>query len=142
MIQRGDNIFYTDNQRESTYCPIAVRIIQDLGLIPYFYKGAGLSVRNSSLDREIRDDFYNAKVVVIVLGKGNEWRNIDDNWATPELECTARFGISCLIYSSVELSLEEVKLLKLPFNPVVVKDETDFSVIFEHDLQKLMVLPS
>ncbi len=137
MLGAGDRIFYADNgSQDSQYCQAAIKVIQDLGLIYFFYQGAGLDARRSSLDREIRDDFYNAKVVVVVLGRGKGWRSMEDIWALPELKHAAEMGIKCLVYTTENITEEELKSLELPVPPVFIKDVNDFRTTLRKDLER------
>jgi len=110
MITAGDNVFYTDNQKitAGSFHPVAVNVIRSFSLIPIFYMGACPDVKGSSLEREISDDFYRSKAVVIVLGKGGDWRSIEDVWAIPELPLALSSRIECLVYRTREVSKTEI----------------------------------
>jgi len=143
MITAGDSIFYTDNQKitAGSFHPVAVNVIRSLSLIPIFYMGAGLNVEGSSLGREIRDDFYRSKAVVIVLGKGEDWRSVKDVWAIPELPLALSSRIECLIYRTREVSKAEIDALCLPVNAEEIENEDHFKMSLEQDLKHLMLSP-
>jgi hypothetical protein len=123
MIKIGENIFYTDNQSVTgSFHVIAVKVIRSLGLVPFYYMGAGLDVRGSSLEKEISQDFSKSRVIVIVLGKGEGWRSIQDVWAITELPSAVAAGKECLIYHTSEVSAVEIESLKLPAKPTEVRD--------------------
>lgn len=140
LIKTGDSIFYTDNQKlVGTFHLAAVDVIKSLGLTPVFYMGADLSVKNTWIDRQIRDLFYKSRAVVIVLGKGEGWRGIEDVWAIPELPFAASSGIECLAYRTPEVSKAEIDALSLPVNPTEIENEERFKVALEQDLKHLML---
>ena len=137
MLKQGDRVFYTDNNRSlrSEYCKIAKKTIVDLGLIPYYYTGIDLKTEGSSLDTEIRDDFYSAKVVILVLGKDKKWRDIEDNWVIPELPFAIKQGIKFLIYTTNPLIEEEIK--RLPVKPFFIEGQEHFKNTLRADLEHL-----
>ncbi len=140
MLQQGDRIFYTDNFEGTSneYCFAAIKVIKDLSLAPFFYVGTDLKTRRSSLDAEIREDFYKAKAIILVLGRGGGWRRNEDNWAIPEMKHAFSMGIKCLIYTTAKMTEEEVKSLQLPVDPIVIKDEKELEVILKQTLEKLL----
>lgn len=137
MLKQGDIVFYTDNNKNVTseYHINAIKIITDLQLTPFHYTGLDLKTRGSSLDTEIRDDFYKAKVVILVLGKDNNWRNTEDNWVIPELSYANEHGIKCLIYTTAPLTETENKLL--PLNPFFIRNLEHFEITLRADLEQL-----
>ena len=88
MLQRNDCVFYCDNRSTNEYFTIASSVIRDIGLVPLAYRGVGLSARKSNLDKELREDFFRAKAIVILLGMGEGWNSDDpmDSWAIQELK--------------------------------------------------------
>lgn len=144
MINPGDKVFYSDNKKGEEifkYSNIAVRIIEELGLIPLKYVGIELGTRNSSLDKDIREDFFQSKVVILLLGKGDEREDIIDHWAIPELEIAISMGIACFIYITSELTEEEIQGLGLPVEPVMIDNENQFAVNLRQTLNQLMIAP-
>lgn len=141
MLQRGDRVFFSNNSAAGPtgYSDAASQTIRALGLVPLVYEGAGLNVRNSNLDREIRDDFYQSKVVVLLLGTGQRWRSIEDNWAIPELEHAISIEMGCFVYVTAEMSEEELTRLQLPIDAVVVRDEDHFAATLRQNLEQLMI---
>jgi hypothetical protein len=137
MLTQGDIVFYTDNTKsvQSEYHIIAVKSIIDLHLAPIHYLGIDLTSRGSSLDTELRGDFYKAKVVILVLGKDDNWRDTADNWVIPELSHAIKLGIKCLIYTTALLTETENKLL--PFNPTFISNLEHFEITLRADLGKL-----
>lgn len=139
MLQQGDKVFFSDNGESITdYSSMASRTIQTLGLTPLVYGGTGLNVRTSTLDKEIRDDFYQSKVVVLVLGKGEKWKSIGDNWAIPELDHAISSGIKCFVYITSQITEEEIRSISLPINPVIVRHEKHFGTILKQSLEQLL----
>ena len=133
MLKKEDNVFVSGDQ---DYCYLAFDIIQSYGLIPFVYANAGLSIRNSSLDREIRDDFYQCKATILILhGKGE---TLGDNWALPELKHSTLADLPCFIYVLEDIDERQIKGLDLPIDPVVVKDKNHFKLLLKKDLQRLM----
>ena len=139
MLRQGDNVFYSDNGKGMTdYCGAAFRVIRDLGLTPLAHGGAGLDARKSNFDKEIRDDFYQSKVVILFLGKGEGWKTIEDNWALPELKQTISFEIKCFVYVLARITKEEIKSLNLPIDPAVVENKDYFETILKQNLLTLL----
>ncbi|RJR46748.1 MAG: hypothetical protein C4576_10580 [Desulfobacteraceae bacterium] len=139
MLTPGDSVFYTHNQDSpGTFGPVAVEVIRNLGLIPLVYIGAGTDVRNSSLDREIREDFYRSKAAIIVLGKGKTWRELGDMWVLPELHSAFSTGLECLVYRTMDVNDEEIERLRLPVKTVEISGEDDFRAAIGRDLKRLV----
>jgi hypothetical protein len=68
MADANSSIIYCDNGPYSDiYCAVFSDVVRSLGLRPVFYSGVGANIRNSSLDRELRDNFYNAGLAVVRL---------------------------------------------------------------------------
>lgn len=140
MLKQGDRIFYTDNtngQRYAGYCQVAIKTIRDLGLTYFFYPSISLKIRESNLDAETREDFYKAKVVILVLGKGKDWHELCDNWAIPELDHASKYGIKFLIYTTAKLTKDEVEKIRLPVNPIFIRNQKHFKTILRDDLEGL-----
>lgn len=144
MLQKGDCAFFCHNGMGiSDYDTAARQTIESLGLILFYYSGVTLAVRNSNLDREIRDDFYNAKVAVVLLcGKDQrgEGQSIGDNWAIPELKHVISYGRNCLVYATAEATDEEIESLDLPVDVRTVRDADHFAIALKQDLEQLMSL--
>lgn len=142
MIRQGDKVFFSVNSAgPSSYTGPAFQTIQALGLVPLVYAGAGLDINKSNLDREMRDDFYQSKVVLLLLGTGQGWRSIGDNWAILEMNHALSMGIECLFYIMDEVTQEQVRNLNLPIDAVVIRDENHFTATLKQDLQQLMTIP-
>lgn len=140
MLQQGDNVFFSDNSRGMTdYMGVAFRTIEALGLTPFVYGGIGLDVRKSKIDREIRDDFYQSRVVVLLLGTGQGWSSIEDNWVIPELEHAILLGIVCFVYVTAETTEEYIQSLSLPVEVIKVRDKDHFETSLRQNLEQLMV---
>lgn len=139
MLKKGDKIFYSDNGVGITdYSGVASHVIRDLGLIPMVYLGMDLGTKNSNLSKEIRDDVYQSKVVVLVLGKGEGWRSLADNWIMPELRHIISFGIRCFVYTLPTLTNEEINSLNLPADPIIAKNKDHFGTILKENLSSLL----
>jgi hypothetical protein len=68
MEDTNASIIYCDNGPDSArYCEVFADVVRSLGLQPVFYSGVGMNIRNSNLDRELRDDFYQATLAVVRL---------------------------------------------------------------------------
>jgi hypothetical protein len=95
-------------------------------------------MRKSNQDREIRDDFYEAKIRIIILGKKDTAESIGDNWAVPELAYAKESGRQCFIYAGKDVDKKEIKELELPFEVIVVNDENAFVMDVEKRLKEMM----
>lgn len=108
-------------------------------MIPVYYQGIGLGARNSNVDKDIRDYFCQSKVIILLLGKGEEWRGISDHWPIPELEIAVSMGIACFIYTTTEIMEEEVENLGLPVKTVIINDEDHFATTLKQNLSQLII---
>jgi hypothetical protein len=108
VIKRGDRVFFADNSKGYLErCQTFATTARDLGLVPFWYGGVGRTVRDSNVDREIRDDFYGAQAIVLYFGDPkDEGSNYEDHWALPEIEYALNSGVSCLVYVSKEFPRE------------------------------------
>ena len=57
MLRKGGRILFADNSAGDRERGGIFRLVAgELGLAPYFYVGATFAIRESNLDREMRDD--------------------------------------------------------------------------------------
>jgi hypothetical protein len=108
VIKKGDRVFFADNSKGYLErCRTFEATASELGLVPVSYGGVGRIVRDSNVDREIRDDFYGAQAIVLYFGDpkddGNDYEN---HWVLPEIECALNSGVPCLVYVSKEFPRE------------------------------------
>jgi len=103
--------------------------------VPLIYRRIRLTTRASSVDREIREDFYKSKIVVVLLGIGDDWLDIRDNWVFPELAYAASAGMRILAYVTEEVRQTEVDSLGLPVSCGTVADEASFAKLLAEDLR-------
>lgn len=131
MINIGDRVIVCSS-RASCIGSGVRRIIESFGLVPFIYEGVNLRTRSSTLDREIRDDFYSAKLIVVLLNplKG---ALLSDNWAIPELPYVTDRHV--VIFASDQVPSDDVKQLKLP---VIVIEEAQFESRLQSYLKHLI----
>jgi len=80
VLREGERVFFADSSRDyQARCDVFQRTVQGMGLEPVFYAGAGKAVHQSNLDREIRDDFYAARAIVLYFGSPKEGSNHEDH---------------------------------------------------------------
>lgn len=137
-LASGDRVFLCVNSARGVYAAAHARtreIIGSFGLVPLIYEGARLSVRESSLDRQIRDDFYSAHLIVILLDV-KQGEPLSDNWALPEVAHIDKGTL--LVYASSNASSDEIKNLNLPVDVVLVSGEEEFVGQLQNQLRQLM----
>lgn len=140
MLNQNDKAFYSDNgQGLTAYSGIAFQTIKDLGLTPLIYGGTGIDCRESNLDKEMRDGFYESKVIIIYIGEGLKWRGVNDNWAIPELEHAIARGTACLFYYVESIHKKELPRLPLHITSVPIRDEDHFKNTLMKDLRQFML---
>jgi len=138
MLKKGDKVFYSDNGVVSpNFMSIAFHTIKKLGLIPLVYSGAKQNIKKSNLDREIRDDFYESKLVIIMLGKTNGIESVKDEWVLLEIDHAINLGIQVIIYLTKEISEEEKIGLNFPVKPITIRDLNHFESLLEGNLRRL-----
>jgi hypothetical protein len=111
LIKKGDRVFFADNSNGYLErCRAFEATTGELGLVPVSYAGVGRNVRDSSVDREIRDSFYGGQAIVLYFGdlKDDEGDHAD-HWALPELEPALKSGLPCLVYVSNEFPREVLR---------------------------------
>lgn len=81
---------------------IFAEVAQSSGFYPVHYTGLPLNVRNSNIDREVRDDFYGSQVVVLYLGQPKPGSDHRDNWALCEMKIARDRNKVCLVYTSTD----------------------------------------
>lgn len=134
-LASGDRVILCVSSASGVYAGVHSRIrkiIDSFGLVPLIYEGARLRVRESSLDREIRDDFYSAHLIVILLDGGS----LSDNWALPEVAHTADRPL--LVYASSNASSDDIKNLALPVDVALVSGEEEFASLLRDQLRQFM----
>jgi len=104
-------------------------VCHDMNVVPFVYSGINLSVQGSSLDKEIRDDLYTAKVAVLLIvarSSTGEQVEVEDNWALEEKDSIVKSKIHLLVYASQEVSQTDIDKLNLPVDVIRVENETAF----------------
>jgi len=137
-LASGDRVILCVSSASGVYAGPHARtreIISSLGLEPLIYEGVRLSVREGSLDREIRDDFYSAHLKVILLDV-KQGEPLSDNWALPEVAHIDKRQL--LVYASSNVTPDEIKRLNLPVNVMLVGGEEEFVGLLRNQLSQLM----
>jgi hypothetical protein len=89
------SVIYCDNGPNSEqYGEVFTDVVRAIGLRPIVYRGVGAASRRSTLDRELRDDFYQGALAVVRLA-GEEPL---DNWAVAEFSHCQSIGKFLLVY--------------------------------------------
>ncbi len=139
MLQKGERVFFADNSKDDqARCAVFARTTRDLGLVPVSYSGAGTAVRHSSLDREIRNDFYAARAVVLYFGTPKEGSSHGDHWVLREIRHVASAGVPCLVYVSEDFP-KEILVNHGYQNEPKVTSEADFGAALGRDLASLII---
>jgi hypothetical protein len=135
VLYPDDDVFYGDNCEPSSergdYIEAFTDVVRSLGLRPVFYNGAGADTKNSSLDREIRDDFYKAKAAVIRVSPPK----LEDNWVVDERKnapSTSQHSIF-LVYSMAAISD-----LSWAAGSIQISSAKEFSTSLRAELSKSM----
>lgn len=136
-LASGDRVILCVSSASGVYAAAHARtrkIIESFGLVPLIYEGVRLRVRESTLDRELRDDFYSAHLIVILLDvkKGEP---LSDNWALSEVKHVAQRPL--LVYAPSSASSDDIKKLDLPVDVVLVSGEDEFASKLQNQLRQL-----
>ncbi len=128
-------ICYVENAvGQEKYESVAYNVIAELGGQTHFYSGAGLAVRESNVDRQLRDSFYSADLVVVRLSGPD----IRDNWAIPEIESGHIKPEKLLLYVDQGLDTSLLEQVQLPMAPNVVVDREAFAKQLAADVSRLL----
>jgi len=144
MLKRGDHVFFAENSEESgvlngKYGFEFYRIAgTELGLFAIYYQGAKLEIRESSLDREMRNDFYGSRALALYLGTPKPGSTHHDNWVLPELKHAIAQGMECLIYVSPTFPRELLKQYGYENAPKIVHTKAEFCSVLLDDLKRLV----
>lgn len=139
VIKKGDRVFFADNSKSYLErCEAFERIAQSAGLIPVYYGGAGMAVRQSNQDRDIRDDFWNAEAIVLYFGAPKDNSNHEDHWVLPEISRRVATGVDCLIYVSDDFPLNTLQKYGYMDQPRVLSAGDDFGAALRSDLQNII----
>jgi hypothetical protein len=109
-----------------------------VGLKPVSYAGAGKAVRQSNLDREMRDDFYAARVIVLYFGSPTKGSDHEDHWALQEIRHITESGVPCLVYVSKDFPTDVLVRYGYNREAQVVSAEADFGAFLQRDLARLI----
>jgi hypothetical protein len=140
MLRKGDAVFLSHvGGTSQCFFACARECIKSLGLIAYAYENCEPQLVQSTLDREIREDFYNSKAVVVVLEPtvSGGTNRIPDFWARRELSHALDRGIPVLVYVVSETPAQAEDATPIPVYGVVT-NESDLAAILTHNLQQLM----
>jgi len=139
VISTGDKVFFADNSRDYLERGEAyARTARALGLVPVFWGGAGVAVRQSNQDSEIRNDFYNSRAAVLYFGAAKDSSNPEDHWVLPELKHFAASGADCLVYVSEDFPSGVLPKYGYAGQPRVLSGGHDFGTVLQNDLKRLM----
>jgi hypothetical protein len=108
VLKKGDRVFFADNSKGYLErCRTFEATAGELGLVPVSHGGVGRIVRDSNVDREIRDDFYAAQAIVLYFGEPkDEGSDYENHWVLPEIVYARNSGVRCLVYVSMEFPKE------------------------------------
>lgn len=134
MLVKGNRVLFCSARAAGRASAIST-IIRSLGLMPLIHEGLREGVRNSSIDREVRDDFYGAEFRVILLEE-DATGPVDDHWAIKELEHVPSDRL--LIYSTKEMTSAEIERLALPMAPIHVKSALELENALRTQLASLL----
>jgi hypothetical protein len=139
VLQKGERVFYADNSKDYLIrCGVFGQVVRDMGLEPVLYGGVGNMVRQSSVDSEIRNDFYTARAIVLYFGSPKQGSDHEDNWVLEEIRHVAESVVPCLLYVSKDFPREILVERGYHREPEVVSSEAEFSIALQRDLAKLI----
>jgi len=139
MIKKGEPVLFADNSKGYLErCDAFERAAKDVGLIPIHYGGVGARVRESNLDKEIRDDFWRARAVVLYFGAPGEGSNYEDHWVLPEIRHCIATAIDCLIYVSDDFPHAILRKYGYALQPKVLSSRDDFGAVLRSDLEEII----
>jgi hypothetical protein len=134
MLQKGEPVFFVDNSKDNqAHCDVFQRTVQGLGLKPVFYAGPGKHVRHSNVDREMRDDFYAARAIVLYFGSPNG-SDYEDHWVLQEMRYVAASGVPIFVYVSKDFPRDILVNHGYSREPEVLSSEADFGAALRRDL--------
>jgi hypothetical protein len=139
VLQKGERVFFADNSKDcQARCAVFQRTVQGMGLEPVFYAGAGEAFRQSNLDREMRDDFYAARAIVLYFGSPKEGSDHEDHWVLQEIRHVAESSVPCLVYVSKDFPRDILVNHGYHGETEVLSSEVDFSTAVQRDLAKFL----
>jgi hypothetical protein len=139
VLQRRERVFFADNSQDyQARCDVFRRTVRSMGLQPMVYAGAVNAVRQSNLDREMRDDFYAARAIVPYFGSPKEGSDHEDHWVLRELRHVIESGVPCLVYVSKDFPRDILLNHGYNVEPEVLSTEADFGIALQRDLAKLV----
>lgn len=98
MLSVIRSVIYCEGGRDGLGFNIPfIETARERGFHPVWYLGVDLSTRRSTIDRELRNDFYRAEIRVVMLTGDDPL----DHWAVPELPHCREYCKKHLVYASV-----------------------------------------
>jgi hypothetical protein len=138
VLQNGERVFFADNSKGGqARADVFQKTVRGMGFVPVFYVGAGSAVRQSSLDSEMRGDFYSARAIVLYFGSPVEGSNDEDHWVLDELGHAIASGTPSLIYVSKDFPRDVLAKHGYRQDPEVLMTDADFGAALRRDLAKL-----
>ena len=139
MIRKGDRVFFADNSKGYLErCKAFTSAVRDAGLVPLSYGGAGTAVRQSTLDREIRDDFYGAQAIVLYFGTPENNSNYEDHWALSELKHRIGTNVDFLVYVSEDFPVGILQQFGYVGQHRVLSNSDQFGAVLRSDLERII----
>ena len=141
MIQRGAPVFYADNSVGAyERCVIFSNTIISLGLVPFFYCGAGVDMRESTQAAEIERDFERAHAVVLYFGAPKPNSNNENHWALSALRHIGERGVDVLVYVSNPYPVAILRKCGYNGEPRIITDDAAFASLLRMDLREIIIL--
>lgn len=119
-------VFFAINSHDNNpWIESFVRVVRERGLRPIYYSGAGREIVRSNLDAELREDFFNAKTIVLYFGEPKDGSDGEDHWVLANLAHVGA-GHSLLVYVSKDYPVEILKRYQFKGTPILVANPADF----------------
>lgn len=109
-----------------------------MALQPVVYSGAGNAERQSTLDRELRDDFYAARAIVLYFGSPKQGGDYEDHWVLQEIRHIIGSSVPCLVYVSNDFPRAILAKHGYDQEPKIVSTNADFGTALQRDLSNLI----
>jgi hypothetical protein len=124
-------VFYCDNGGEQSlnYQAAFRRAMTSLGYQAFAYSGLGAQTRQSNIDREIRDDFFDSDQVVVLFN-----REPRDSWAMAELDNISPIADRLLVFAtSASKAQDDLAQIR---DVAIVADPAEFEQALKNRLEQ------
>ena len=143
QIKRRQAFFAENSPESAEWGTVFHAIARELGLAAISYGGASGSLRPtnlglaSTIDDEIRDEFYPSQIIVVYFGHPKNNGSYEDHWVLEESSHLQHRSRDIVVYTSEDFPIDVLRRHNIRVRPRVVRTVEEFRGSLRRDLRKI-----